>query len=147
MNISVPDDLAERVRARDLPISSICQDALRKAVRQAEQTEKIMIDIEVVIERLRGTQDEERNRTVEQGRRLGIRWAKERATAAELEQVATDRWHGLRGFGDADLSITEFYNEMQEKGFATFNAEYADENTESFFEGAREIWDAVADKL
>lgn len=32
MNISVPDGLAEQVRARNLPISSICQDALRMAV-------------------------------------------------------------------------------------------------------------------
>lgn len=32
MNISVPDDLAEQARARKLPISAICQDALRLAI-------------------------------------------------------------------------------------------------------------------
>ena len=32
LNISVPDDLAQQARARNLPISSICQDALRVAV-------------------------------------------------------------------------------------------------------------------
>ena len=31
MNISVPDDLAERVRELDLPISQVCQTALRHA--------------------------------------------------------------------------------------------------------------------
>jgi len=35
LNISVPDDLAERARALSLPISYICQKALRKAVKKA----------------------------------------------------------------------------------------------------------------
>jgi post-segregation antitoxin (ccd killing protein) len=38
MNISVPDDLAEAVRELHLPISAICQNALREAV------EKFMAD-------------------------------------------------------------------------------------------------------
>ena len=32
MNISVPDDLARQVRERKLPVSQICQEALRQAV-------------------------------------------------------------------------------------------------------------------
>jgi hypothetical protein len=36
MNISVPDELAEQVRERDLPISAICQRALREAVSRLD---------------------------------------------------------------------------------------------------------------
>jgi hypothetical protein len=48
MNISVPDDLAEQVRARDLPISSICQDALRQALETAERNEKTMSNMQLI---------------------------------------------------------------------------------------------------
>jgi hypothetical protein len=37
MNISVPDELAAQVRELDLPISTICQHALREAAREREQ--------------------------------------------------------------------------------------------------------------
>jgi hypothetical protein len=40
MNISVPDELAEEVRQRDLPISAICQRALREAVGQEQAVEQ-----------------------------------------------------------------------------------------------------------
>ena len=36
MNISVPDALAEQVRERNLPISAICQQALREELRHPE---------------------------------------------------------------------------------------------------------------
>jgi hypothetical protein len=36
MNISVPDDLAEQVRKRDLPISAICQRALREEISKLD---------------------------------------------------------------------------------------------------------------
>lgn len=46
LNISVPDDLAERVRALDLPVSRICQDALRYAADAAgRRTEAIEVEI------------------------------------------------------------------------------------------------------
>ena len=46
MNISVPDVLAEQVRTRDLPISAICQDALRTAVEVHDQKERTMTDMQ-----------------------------------------------------------------------------------------------------
>jgi hypothetical protein len=47
MNISVPDALAEEVRRRDLPISAICQRALRDEVARA-QTIEATADIVIV---------------------------------------------------------------------------------------------------
>jgi Post-segregation antitoxin CcdA len=49
MNISVPDALAEEVRRRDLPISAICQRALRDEVTRARAIEKSG-DIRIYIE-------------------------------------------------------------------------------------------------
>ena len=49
MNISVPDALAEEVRQRNLPISAICQRALREEVnrlRLIEETDDILVYVE-----------------------------------------------------------------------------------------------------
>ena len=46
MNISVPDALAEEVRRRDLPISAICQRALRdelNRLRTIKETDDIQV--------------------------------------------------------------------------------------------------------
>lgn len=49
MNISVPDDLAEEVRRRDIAISAVCQHALREEVARLRTLEAVD-DITVVIE-------------------------------------------------------------------------------------------------
>lgn len=137
MNISVPDELADQVRTRNLPTSSICQDALREAVEMHDKKERTMTDIQAVVERLRGTQDEERRRNLDEGRELGILWAKENATADELRQVANgDRLTFERSSPE---SLIGFYDEVEHD----FNAEYADEHNEGFVAGAREVWEAV----
>jgi hypothetical protein len=49
MNISVPDELAEQVRLRDIPISAICQRALRDEVdrlRRIEDADDILVYVE-----------------------------------------------------------------------------------------------------
>ena len=144
MNISVPDELADQVRARDLPISSICQDALRKAVDLTEKKEQIMSDMQAVIERLRGTQDEDRQRHTDEGHELGILWAKQWATATELEKVADgDRLTFERLLTGGELTLTEFYDNAEHG----YDADYADEHNEGFIAGAREVWDAVKHEL
>ena len=47
MNISVPDELAEQVRQRDLPISAICQRALRDELARLQAVERTD-DIQIV---------------------------------------------------------------------------------------------------
>lgn len=141
MNISVPDELAEQVRARDLPISAICQDALRRAVEQAQKKEQIMTGIEAIAERLRGTIDEAEKEHRAEGRQLGMLWAKEYATADDLKAVAeSNRMTFNMGLGGTvNVSIHEFYENVDHG----FDAQYADEHNEGFIVGAREVWDAV----
>lgn len=47
MNISVPDQLAKEVRQRDLPISAICQRALREEISKVRAVEET-VDIKVL---------------------------------------------------------------------------------------------------
>ncbi|QQM42811.1 type II toxin-antitoxin system CcdA family antitoxin [Streptomyces liliifuscus] len=144
MNISVPDELAERVRARDLPISSICQDALRKAVELDEKKERTMPDLEAVVERLRGTQYGEKQRAIEEGHQLGILWAKQWATAEELREVAEADLIGFQQFMmRRDTSTEEFYKEVDH----TASREYGHEQLDGFKAGAEEVWETVKDLL
>lgn len=141
LNISVPDELAEQVRARDLPISAICQEALRTAVDQAQKKEQIMTDLDTVVARLRATQDDAREEQRTEGHELGVLWAKEYATADDLARVAmSDRLTYERGLGGTvNVSVFEFYEVVDHN----LNEEYADEHTEGFIDGAREVWEAV----
>ncbi|MGW2620346.1 type II toxin-antitoxin system CcdA family antitoxin [Streptomyces sp. NPDC001500] len=143
MNISVPDELAEQVRARDLPISSICQDALRKAVTLAEKKDQIMSDMQAVIERLRGTKDEERQRHIDEGRELGILWAKQYATADVLRKVAEGDGADYEVGVGTSAGIAEFYAEVENN----YDADYQEEHNDAFVAGAREVWEAVKDSL
>jgi hypothetical protein len=50
INVYLPDDLAEQVKARDLPVSAICQNALRKELdkmqtKQLTGMEEIQVEI------------------------------------------------------------------------------------------------------
>jgi hypothetical protein len=143
MNISVPDQLAEQVRARDLPISAICQEALRKAVELDEKKEQVMSDIQAVVDRLRRTQNEEAQRHIDEGRVLGILWAKQYATADELRQVAEGSGSDYElGIG-SEAGIRQFYEEVENN----YDPEYQDEHNDAFVAGAREVWDAVKELL
>lgn len=143
MNISVPDELADQVRTRNLPTSSICQDALREAVETHDKKERTMADIQAVAERLRGTQNEERQRHTAEGRELGILWAKEYATADELRKVAEGDSHDYEHGIGTSAGIAEFYAEVEND----YDEEYQEEHNDAFVEGAREVWDAVKSLL
>src|SRR5690606_9171452 len=87
-SIYLPDDLAKQVRAHGIPISEVTQTALRRAVHAATIRENVVTDIQAVAERLRGTIDQSELDSRDRGRRDGISWAKDHATAGELAQVA-----------------------------------------------------------
>jgi post-segregation antitoxin (ccd killing protein) len=40
INVDLPDDLAEQVRKRDLPVSAICQRALRAEIAHFQPIEQ-----------------------------------------------------------------------------------------------------------
>ncbi|SRR6266540_7369109 len=110
VNIYLPTDLAEEVRAADLNVSQIAQEALRAELDRRELT----AGADVVVARLRGTLGEEERRQREQFYEWGKEWAQTRATVAELEAFETltgmawDSWiippgHSLKPFM-ADLA-------------------------------------------
>nr|WTB31191.1 type II toxin-antitoxin system CcdA family antitoxin [Streptomyces sp. NBC_00830] len=144
MNISVPDQLAEQVRARDLPISAICQEALRKAVELNEKKEKTMPDLQAVAERLRQTRDEEEVKQHTEGIELGRVWAKDWATYDELKSVV-EAEHFTVGQGEIwhDGSLKDFYKEVEHH----FREEYMDAHCEGFVVGAGDVWDAVKELI
>jgi hypothetical protein len=82
MNISVPDELADQVRALELPISAICQTALRNAVIDTRQdTERITVETghdynitEAFTGRWLVHPDPDESRTAEPGYDAGAYW-------------------------------------------------------------------------
>lgn len=143
LNISVPDDLAEQVRAHDLPISAICQTALRNEVELAKKKEQIMTDLDAVVDRLRSTQDEARKEHYQEGHDLGVMWAKQFATADQLRLVAENLAAFEGGFGIGVEPYADFYETVDH----TFDPDYFDEHREGFGDGATEVWDAVKNRL
>ncbi|MFG2967000.1 type II toxin-antitoxin system CcdA family antitoxin [Streptomyces sp. NPDC048288] len=152
MNISVPDGLAEQVRARGLPISAICQSALLEAVEQERAKESVMSNIAAVVERLRGTidsKDHEKHRSDRErraeGHADGIAWASDYATAAELSYMASyEPGHG----GNPLRSLFPFMSDKKnEKVNHIPPIRPRDPYWEGFIAGAGEVWSAVADQL
>jgi hypothetical protein len=146
MNISVPDEIAGQVRAYDLPISSICQEALRKAVERAQAKENVMSDIDTVVERLRDTIGAEERSKHEEGRTDGIEWAKRYATARELEDMVTGDNSDANHFQNGH-SLVVFGSIKDGQSYFSVTVEPGEPYWDGFLAGAAEIWDAVADRL
>lgn len=149
MNISVPDDLAEQVRALKIPISETCQYALKRAVDHAVADQKVMEDIDAVIERLRETRDAEAAWKKEEGRNDGIAWAKRYALASELQIMAFAHEH-IEPCGQIanPHTLVTFMSQKDGENYASIDIDpFGDPYWDGFTDGAREVWDAVADKL
>ncbi|MEW1642538.1 type II toxin-antitoxin system CcdA family antitoxin [Streptomyces sp. NPDC091219] len=153
MNISVPDSLAEQVRARDLPISAICQKALLDAVERERAKEGLMSDIAAVVERLRGTVDDKDRESRKSDRDMrgeghadGIAWAKDYATAAELQHMAF--YDPARRDGPPLRSLFPFMSDKKnEKVTHIPPIRLKEPYWEGFVAGAGEVWAVVADQL
>lgn len=143
MNISVPDELAEQVRAHDLPISAICQEALRKAVERARLQEKAMNDIEAVAARLRGTAVEANQDKHDEGYDDGVRWAKQYATRDDLSYMSSSGY-------DADSeellqlpSLVDYIGAKHHLNLTSVRVDHSDPYWQGFIRGAGEVWEAV----
>lgn len=144
-SIYLPNDLAGQVRAHGISISQVAQAALRRAVRVAVIRDSVVTDIHTVAERLRGTVEQAVLEGRDRGRRDGIRWAREHATAGELEQLAcldgsvlaVGRPHTLVSFisatGDAFHQVVKIDTE--------------DPYWDGFRAGAGDVWEAVEPML
>jgi hypothetical protein len=84
VNVYLPDDLHNEVKAARIEVSAVCQSALREAVAVKEQGVGVQLEALQAAVRLR--------RTTPQGRRDigaidGIRWARETAEVKELQTI------------------------------------------------------------
>lgn len=139
MNISVPDELAEQVRARDLPISAICQRALSAAVRDDEQRAMLGGDLDEVAERLRGTVDATFKAKFANGRDDGIAWAKHYATVDDLTRLASE---GVAALGPASPSLVEFVSATRGQRVTSVDI-VVSAYWDGFAAGAVEVWKVV----
>lgn len=138
-SIYLPDDLAEQVRAHGIPVSEVAQAALRQAVKDAEIKESVMTDIQAVADRMKGilaADEAAAQAAAAQVRERGVRWAREHATAAELEYLVT--YDGRAADFQAPKTMILTWRENAKIPFDPRHAHWAE-----FRAGAREIWEEV----
>ena len=87
MNIYLPDTLYHAVKSSEIPVSKVCQQALEAELVRASALEAAEKPIEIIVDRLRSHVREDDSGRYARGARLGVRWATERATLEEMEQV------------------------------------------------------------
>lgn len=136
-SIYLPDGLAEQVRTHGISISEVAQAALRQAVRTAQEREQVVNGIERVAERLRGTISTTERERMQEGRGYGARWARDWATARELEDLSNGK------VDPADLDLTEFYKSVEPPKTPAFDDPDADPFFDGFMAAAGEVWEAV----
>jgi len=98
--VELPDDLVQRARTYGISIAEVAERALREAVAAAEARQSAAPDVQdaakIAAERLAGPEDflgrlRQRFRMMspaEQARCAGIRWARDNASAEEMQYVA-----------------------------------------------------------
>lgn len=87
VNVYVPDELLAEVRAADIAVSTVCQEALEAEVRRRNAVAGADEDLLAVAARLVEADAAEQRRAHEDGLAFGIWWARGYATRAELEVV------------------------------------------------------------
>lgn len=138
-SIYLPDDLAEQVRAHGIPVSEVAQAALRQAVRAAEIKENAMTDIQAVADRMKGiiaAGAQADQAEAAEVRARAVEWARERATAAELEYVVT--YDGPADDFRTPETMVLTWTERAKIPFGPGGEHWAE-----FQDGAREVWEAV----
>lgn len=154
-SIYLPDDLAEQVRRYGISISEVTQPALRRAVAKAQTEENLMTDNQAVADRLRATRVVDAEMDGEKAgraRALGVQWAREDASAADLEYLAT--YSAPAGKFSVPLSLVFFLSLENSRRHRAAGGEglpgasgmpqgprdryWADLQT-----GAREVWESV----
>lgn len=145
-SIYLPDALAAEVKRYDISISEVTQTALRQAVDQAATKENLMSDMTAVIDRLRGTIDEADRQRHDEGHEDGVRWAKQYATAAELEYIV-DQYDGSGGEFTGGHSLVRFIGTKESFHVLSVPVDLNEAYWDGFIDGAGEVWDHVKQHL
>lgn len=141
INVYVPDDLAEQVRACGVQVSSICQAALRDEVARSEASAAVTSDMQAVVERLRGTRIESDVQDHDLGRDHGVEWAREYANWNELVNIAE---HCEQDWPAESIphelpTVTDWIRDHEHVPVPKEVEPYY----EGFADGAREVYEAV----
>lgn len=163
MNISVPDDLKNRMNKTGENVNwsaEACRAFEDKLAELAAKKErKTMAD---VITRLRASKRKTDDRSVVEGRAMGREWAGERAEAKELETLEStfsnsDSWYDQNessAYSPGELLYFSIYPEMEgdRAGAEAFWQAICGDDTSpmnsasfvnGFIEGALELWEEV----
>jgi post-segregation antitoxin (ccd killing protein) len=144
VNIYLPDELADEARTSKLSLSSICQRAIRDELDMVKAKDASTGDLEAVAARLRATIDEEDTQKRAEGHEDGVTWAREWATARELEEIASS-WD-TKTF-DGDHTLVGFMSAKDGQNYVEIRIENDDPVTNSYWngfsDGAAEVYQAV----
>ena len=142
VNIYLPDELADEVKAAKLSLSPVCQRAIREELGRMQAREAATRDIKGVAARLKATIADEEREDMESGHGEGVKWAREYATAAELQYIAEDFEPGRGGPFADDHTICRLVSDQSgEDVVAVSHAD--DAYWAGFIAGACEVWAAV----
>lgn len=156
VTLYVPDDLKARMDETGEAVnwSAVAQRAFREAI-STHHIRKDHSNMENVVERLRVSKERFEARQLEAGKEVGRKWAKTDAEYFELAAVARfdpDAWNDdigrdtLEGLIDPDGEThsdewAEFWETHYGRGTPS------DAFVRGFIEGAREVYDEIADRL
>jgi post-segregation antitoxin (ccd killing protein) len=143
VNVYLPDDLAEEVRAAKLSLSPVCQRAIRKELDEVKIRRAATTDLAAVAERLNATIDGEDAVSYQEGREDGIEWAREHATASELRWLVTKFEPGSGSDFQGDHSLIAFESAKHGKNVISVRHEEGNPYWHGFIDGAREVLNAV----
>ena len=87
LNIYLPDALYQAVKEAEIRVSGICQQALEAELVRASALAAAEKPVEIIVDHLRSHVREDDNTRYARGVELGVRWATELATLAEMEEV------------------------------------------------------------
>jgi hypothetical protein len=153
VTIYLSDPLADEVKRADLPVSTICQDALRMALarrRVALNPE----DLDAVVHRLRTSDGLYTSEEFARGMRDGARWAREFADREELETLARleevgpdgDVWQAF-DVADGWWTLHDFLAGGHTPQDDTDELRRDVPYHEGFVRGAWQVWDRVRVRL
>jgi Arc/MetJ-type ribon-helix-helix transcriptional regulator len=166
-NLSVPDELAEKIEARREylgNLSSLFQEAVRDKIRKKEDWEKRIREeeegMDARIERLRKEKIQSENDYYEQGREDGYAWAKN-APYADLQYMLNfdpvQYQYGRNCYFMVDLTQDEILGEGFREAFkenpvldcdevGVLN-DFAEQWFRGWQEGVETFWEEIKDKL
>jgi hypothetical protein len=158
ISLYVPDDLKKRMSAVDddsINWSEVVRPAIHAALAKFEHRKGQTM--QTVIERLRASREESRQRHWDEGVEGGRQWARDHATFDELTRLAA-AWEQMPpGSNDQDY-VNVFYrsvghdremtlHELRDHCFGDERALVSDAYVAGFFEGAVDVFDDVKDEL